>query len=92
MANMDNKPVLQLTFAADVRNPREFTATEGPNAGKTYYTADAELATTGARWSTIRVKVRSRTPIVPARYNLLMVQMDGGKGEGVADILAGEVK
>lgn len=79
---------LQLDFEALVRNARTFTATEGSNAGKTYYTADAELATPGARWSTIRIKVRSRTPITEGPARLLMVTMDGAKGEGVADLLS----
>lgn len=78
---------LQLTFDAPVRNARTFTATEGANAGKTYYTADAELSTPGARWSTIRIKVRSRTPITEGPARLLMVTMDGAKGEGVADLI-----
>lgn len=78
---------LQLNFRADVRNPRTYTATEGSNAGKTYYTADAELSTPCARWSTIRIKVRSKIPIVAGPCNLLMVTMDGSKGEGVADIV-----
>lgn len=78
---------LQLTFRAEVRNPRSFTSTEGANAGKTYYTADSELSTPGARWSTIRIKVRSKTPIVSGTATLLMVTMDGGKGEGVADLI-----
>ena len=80
---------LQLTFKADVRNCRSFTAVEGANAGKTYYTADAELMTPGARWSTIRLKVRSRVPIVEGSHNLVMVTMDGAKGEGIADICEG---
>ncbi len=77
----------QLTFEAPVRNARTFTATEGSNAGKTYYTADAELATPGARWSTIRIKVRSRTSITEGPSRLLWVTMDGAKGEGVADLI-----
>lgn len=79
--------VLQLVFEAEVRNPSQFTPSEGSNAGKTYYTADAELLTPGARWSTIRIKVRGRTPIVAGRARLRMLSMDGGKGEGVAEIL-----
>lgn len=90
MSNTNSTPAtLQLTFDAIVRNPRTFTATEGSNAGRTYYTADAELATPGARWSTIRIKVRAKTPIVEGPARLLMVTMDGAKGEGVADILEG---
>lgn len=86
-SNTKNAPqTLQLTFDATVRNARQFTAQEGANAGKTYYSADAELSTPGARWSTIRIKVRSRTPIVNGVHRLLMVTMDGAKGEGVADI------
>lgn len=85
----NNSPAtLQLTFRAEVRNPRTYTATEGANAGKTYYTADAELATPGARWSTIRLRVRSKSPIVAGSANLVMVSMDGAKGEGIADILS----
>lgn len=83
---------LQLTFDAVVRNARTFTASDGANAGKTYYTADAELATPGARWSTIRIKVRARTPISEGLSRLLMVTMDGAKGEGVADIIVAEGK
>lgn len=90
---LNNTPsVLQLTFEAEVRNSRQFTATEGSNAGKTYYTGDSELLTPGSRWSTVRIKVRSRTPIVAGRYRLAMVQMDANKGEGVADIIIEEGK
>lgn len=94
MSNTPNTSpaVLQLNFKAEVRNPRQFTATEGSNAGKTYFTADAELLTPGSRWSTVRIKVRSRTPIVPGTYDLAMVQMDASKGEGVADIIIPEGK
>lgn len=89
-SNTKNAPqTLQLTFEAQVRNARSFTATEGANAGRTYYSADAELATPGARWSTIRIKVRSRTPITEGVRRLLMVTMDGAKGEGVADLVEG---
>lgn len=87
MSTTNTPATLQLTFEAPVRNARTFTATEGSNAGKTYYTADAELCTPGARWSTIRIKVRSRTPIVEGPAKLLMVTMDGAKGEGVADLI-----
>lgn len=88
MSNATPTETLQLTFRAAVRNPRSFTASEGSNAGKTYYTADAELATPGARWSTIRIKVRSRAPIAEGVYSLVMATMDGAKGEGVADLIA----
>lgn len=79
--------VLQLVFEADVRNPSQFTPSEGSNAGRTYYTADAELLTPGSRWSTIRIKVRGKIPIAAGRARLRMVTMDGAKGEGVAEIL-----
>lgn len=94
MSNTPNPSpaVLQLTFKAEVRNPRQYTATEGSNAGKTYYTADAELLTPCSRWSTVRIKVRSRTPITSGFYDLAMVQMDANKGEGVADIILTEGK
>lgn len=81
--------VLQLTFEAEIRNPRTFTATDGQNAGKTYYSADAEMATPGARWSTIRIRVRSHAPLVAGRARLHIVTMDGPKGEGVADVVEG---
>lgn len=85
-------PALQLLVEADVRRPSQYTPTEGSNAGKTYYSADAELATPGARWSTIRIRVRSKTPLVAGRARLAIVQMDANKGEAVADVVLPEGK
>lgn len=80
-------PALQLFIEAEIRNPRQYTPTEGSNAGHTYYTADAELSTPGARWSTIRLKVRSATPMVAGRVRLSLVKVDQNEGVGVADII-----
>lgn len=83
---MPTVPVLELTFKAPVRNPRTYTPTEGSNAGKTYYTADAELLTPGSRWLSVRLKVTSKTPIVDGVQTLCLDQLDG-KGSGVSHIV-----
>lgn len=79
-------PSLQLVVEAEIRRPSQYTPTEGSNAGRTYYSADAELATPGARWSTIRIRVRSKTPLVAGRARLNLVQMDANKGEAIAEL------
>lgn len=83
-------PALQLLVEAEVRNPRQYTPTEGPNAGHTYYCATAELATPGSQWSTMRISVRSRAPIVAGVKRLNLVSVDGLKGVAVAEIVEGK--
>lgn len=77
---------LQLTVRAVVRNSREFKQTEGPHTGEVYFSADAELATPGNRWSTLRLKVRGRSRIAEGEQTLVIESMDGNKGEGVAHV------
>lgn len=86
---MDTKPAtpatFQMTFKVEVRNPREFRP-EGKSI--VFYSADAELATPGQRWSTLRVKVSSTTGPVPVGLQTIVVDgFDMKKGEGVGHVV-----
>lgn len=82
-------PVLNLRVRAEIRNVSQFTPTEGSNAGRTYYTATAELSTPGAKWSTMRLRVRGRTPIPEGLHDLAVLSLDYNKGEGLAECIEG---
>lgn len=79
-------PALQLSVRAIVRNSREYKPTEGPRVGEIFYTADAEVATPGNRWSTLRLRVTGRARIPEGEQNLVVLSIDGNKGEGVAHV------
>lgn len=85
-----NLPVFCLQVEAEVRNPRSYTPADGPNAGKTYYSGTAELATPGAMWSTMRISVRSRVPVLAGVHRLNLVSVDNYKGVAVAEIVEGK--
>lgn len=78
-------PVLA-TVEVEVRNAREFRP-EGQT--KVYYSADAEVASPGQRWSTLRLKVTSTVAPVPTgRQSIQIDSFDFKKGEGVAHVVA----
>lgn len=77
---------LQLTVKAVVRNSREYKPTEGPHVGEVFYSADAEVATPGNRWSTLRLRVSGRSRIPEGEQTLVVTSIDGNKGEGVCHV------
>lgn len=78
-------PILQ-TVKVDVRNAREFKP-EGQS--RVYYSADAEVATPGQRWATLRLKVSSSVAPVPTGLQEIVIDsFDLKKGEGVAHVVA----
>lgn len=79
-------PALQLTVRATVRNSREYKPTEGPRVGETFFSADAEVATPGNRWSTLRLRVTGRSLIPEGEQNLVVTSIDGNKGEGICHV------
>lgn len=71
------------TLKVEVRNPREFRP-EGKS--QVYYSADAELATPGNRWSTIRLTVRHTGPVPTGLQDVVLDGYDLKQGIGAAHI------
>lgn len=67
-----------------VSNPREFRP-EGKS--EIYYSADAELATPGHRWSTLRLTVRHSAPVPTGVQEIVLDGFDLKKGEGAAHVV-----
>lgn len=84
-AAMPLAPVVQ-TVRVEVRNAREFRP-EGKSV--VFYSADAELATPGQRWATLRLKISSTTGPVPVGMQDIVVDgFDLKKGEGVGHVVS----
>lgn len=85
LASMPVAPLVQ-TVRVDVRNAREFRP-EGKSV--VFYSADAELATPGQRWATLRLKISSTTGPVPVgMHDVIVDGFDLKKGEGVGHVVA----
>ena len=82
-ATMPVAPIAQ-AIKVDVRNAREFRP-EGKS--EIYYSADAELATPGSRWSTIRLTVRHTGPVPTGTQEIILDGFDLKKGEGAAHVV-----
>lgn len=76
-------PIAQ-TIKVNVSNSREFRP-EGKS--EIYYSADAELATPGSRWSTIRLTVKHNAPVPTGLQDIMLDGFDLKKGEGVAHVV-----
>lgn len=77
-------PIIQ-TVRVEVRNAREFRP-EGKH--DVFYSADAEVATPGQRWQTLRLTVRSSTgPVPTGPQNIVIDGFDLKKGEGAAHVV-----
>lgn len=80
---MSNTPAPAPGFGslrAEVRNASKFTNEKG----ETFFFADAEVpAAPGARWSTVRIRVRSAAPIDNGVHDLSVEAYDRKKGEAV---------
>lgn len=78
-------PIVQ-TVEVEVRNAREFRP-EGK--AQVFYSADAEMATPGERWATLRLRVASTTgPVPTGRQKVVLDGFDLKKGEGVAHVVS----
>lgn len=76
---------ISVSVEVEVRNSREFRP---DNSREIYYSADAELSSPGARWSTLRVKVVSKTGPVPTGLHKLVIDgFDLKKGEAVGHVV-----
>lgn len=82
-ASMPLAPIAQ-TIRVEVKNGREFRP-EGKS--ETYFSADAELATPGQRWSTIRLTVKHSSPVPLGMQDIILDSFDLKKGEGVAHVV-----
>lgn len=67
----------------EVRNPREW---KPDNSREVYYMADAEVATPGKRWATLRVKVKSDRPVPTGMQTIVLDTFDFKKGIGEAHV------
>lgn len=72
-------------YEVEVRNPREFR----PEGQATiYYSADAEMATPGERWATLRLRVSSKTgPVPTGKQKVVLDSYDLKRGEGVCHVV-----
>lgn len=78
---------LQLTVKAVVRNSRSGKFSDGAHVGETWYSADAEVASPGNRWSTLRLRVQGKSTIAEGEQTLVITSIDGNQGVGVCHVL-----
>lgn len=75
---------IAVSIKVNITNPREFRP-EGKS--EIYYSADAELATPGHRWSTLRLTVRHSAPVPTGLQEIMLDGFDLKKGEGAAHVV-----
>lgn len=73
------------TFVAEVHADANPFTTE---KGETFYLARAEVPTPGFRWSTMRLKIASTSPIRNGRAHLMLKEMKASDGLGKAEVLS----
>lgn len=77
----------EATYTVEIRNAREFRPEGRPDV---FFSADAEMATPGKRWATLRLKVTSKTgPVPTGLQKIALDSCDYKTGLGVAHVVAG---